>query len=126
MHNDTLGNLIGAGEDTVVKILQNLTKLPILKYPRDYPSSGIYRQFPLVQLLDKSKIEYTLESWHQKNKVDIVIFTEQRKIAVRVQGYGHDSGRGHQHTIKQQRDVVQAWLLGISKVEIVNVIKRDN
>lgn len=125
MHEDSFGNIIGKGENTTVKILSELLHLPILKYPRDYPSSGIYRQFPLIKLIDKTKIFYKLESWHVKHKVDILIIKDQRKIVVRVQGYGHDSGRGHQHLQKQQRDLVQSWLIQTSNIDVVNVIERE-
>lgn len=125
MHEDSYGNIIGDGEDTTVKILSTLLKLPILKYPRDYPSSGIYRQFPLLKIIDTTKIDFKLESWHEKHKLDILIIKDQRKIVVRVQGYGHDSGRGHQHETKQQRDSIQSWLIKTSDIDVVNVIKRE-
>ena len=95
MHKDKAGNIIGAGEDTAVSILNDLFK----------DGSKIIPQYPLIKLLTDDYIDSLAESY-LKHKVDILIFSPGgRKIAVRVQGKDHDG------VMKSARDTVQKKLM---------------
>lgn len=124
LHSDSFGNIIGRGEDAAVKILHNLTELPIIqKWNKLNPIAGIYRQVPLVDVIDLEKINYDLASWHYQHKIDIFILTSTRRIAIRVQ---HQSGRGsHKGPIKSKRDGVQAWFFQVSNIEMVDLLQNE-
>ena len=95
MHKDKAGNIIGAGEDTAVSILNDLFN----------EGSKIIPQYPLIKLLTDDYIDSLAESY-LKHKVDILIFSPGgRKIAVRVQGKDHDG------VMKSARDTVQKKLM---------------
>ena len=94
MHKDKDGNIIGAGEDTAVSILNDLFK----------DGSKIIPQYPLRQLLTDDYIDSLAESY-LKHKVDIMIFTKTKRIVVRVQGKDHDG------VLKSARDTVQKKLM---------------
>ena len=95
MHKDKAGNIIGAGEDTAVSILNDLFN----------DGSKIIPQYPLIKLLTDDYIDSLAESY-LKHKVDILIFSPGgRKIAVRVQGKDHDG------VMKSARDTVQKKLM---------------
>ena len=124
MRADTFGNIIGRGEDAAVQILHNITELPIKeKWNRNNPEPGIYRQVPLMDVIDHDKIDYNLASWHQKHKIDIFIITSTRRIVIRVQ---HQSGKGsHKGAIKSKRDGVQEWMIKQSKIEVVDLLQNE-
>jgi len=94
LHKDKDGNIIGAGEDTAVSILNDIFK----------DNSKIVSQYPLIKLLKDDYIDSLSESY-LKHKVDIMVFTADKKIAVRVQG------RDHEGILKSARDTVQKKLL---------------
>ena len=94
MHKDKDGNIIGAGEDTAVSILNDIFK----------DNSKIVSQYPLIKLLKDDYIDSLSESY-LKHKVDIMIFTADKKIVVRVQG------KDHEGILKSARDTVQKKLL---------------
>ena len=95
MHKDKDGNIIGAGEDTAVSILNDIFK----------DGSKVIPQYPLRKLLTDDYIDSLADSY-LKHKVDILVFSSSgRKIAVRVQG------KGHEGILKSARDTVQKKLL---------------
>ena len=94
MHKDKHGNIIGVGEDTAVSILNDIFK----------DGSKIIPQYPLIKLLTDDYIDSLAESY-LKHKVDIMIFTADQKIVVRVQGKDHDG------VLKSARDTVQKKLM---------------
>ena len=94
MHRDKDGNIIGVGETTAISILNDVFK----------DSTKIIPQYPLVKLLADDYIDSLAESY-LKHKVDIMIFTADKKIVVRVQGKDHDG------VLKSARDTVQKKLM---------------
>ena len=94
MHRDKNGNIIGIGETTAISILTDVFK----------DSTKIIPQYPLIKLLTDDYIDSLAESY-LKHKVDIMIFTADKKIAVRVQGKDHDG------VLKSARDTVQKKLM---------------
>ena len=105
MHKDKAGNIIGAGEDTAVSILNDLFN----------DGSKIIPQYPLIKLLTDDYIDSLAESY-LKHKVDILIFSPGgRKIAVRVQGKDHDG------VMKSARDTVQKKLMDWNGCVVVDL-----
>jgi hypothetical protein len=94
VHKDKDGNIIGAGEDTAVSILNDIFK----------DGSKIIPQYPLIKILTEEYRDSLPESY-LKHKVDIMVFTADKKIAVRVQG------KDHEGILKSARDTVQKKLL---------------
>ena len=94
MHKDKNGNIIGAGEDTAVSIINDVFK----------DNAKIIPQYPIIKLLKDDYIDSLSESY-LKHKVDIMIFTADKKIVVRVQG------RDHEGILKSARDTVQKKLM---------------
>ena len=94
VRRDKDGNIIGVGEDTAVSILNDIFK----------DGSKVIPQYPLVKLLTDDYIDSLAESY-LKHKVDIMIFTADQKIVVRVQGKDHDG------VLKSARDTVQKKLM---------------
>ena len=94
MHKDKHGNIIGVGEDTAVSILNDIFK----------DGSKIIPQYPLIKILTEEYRDSLPESY-LKHKVDIMVFTADKKIAVRVQG------KDHEGILKSARDTVQKKLL---------------
>ena len=87
------GDIIGAGEKTALAILQDLFKNCVIK-----------TQYPLIKILTEEYKDSLSESY-LKHKIDIVLFTPTRMIAVRVQGKTHNG------VIKSARDTVQKKIL---------------
>ena len=94
MYKDKDGNIIGVGETTAISIITDIFK----------DSTKIIPQFPIIKLLTEDYIDSLSESY-LKHKVDIMIFTADKKIVVRVQGKDHDG------VLKSARDTVQKKLL---------------
>ena len=93
MHRDKDGNIIGVGENTAVSIITDV-----------FPNSKIIPQYPIIKLLTNEYVDSLSESY-LKHKLDIMIFTKEKKIVVRVQGKDHDG------VLKSARDTVQKKLL---------------
>ncbi len=95
MRKDKDGNIIGAGEDTAISILNDLFK----------DGSKIIPQYPLIKILTEEYRDSLSESY-LKHKVDIMIFRPNMKnVAVRVQG------KDHEGILKSARDTVQKKLM---------------
>ena len=122
MRVDMFGNLIGAGEDPVFEILQDMTGLNERPHPH-FPKVGIYRQLPVSYVYDNEQMKYLAE-FHKKSSVDIFLVTAEDdynprlcKIAVRVEGKKGD--------LKMQRQGVQKWLLS-KWCQIVDIHARNS
>ena len=96
MRRDTNGNIIGAGEDTAVAILEELNALN--------KNVEIIRQQPLVGLLTEEFKESLADSY-LKHKIDIMIIGLDKPVVVRVQG------KDHEGVLKSARDTVQKKIL---------------
>ena len=96
MRRDTNGNIIGAGEDTAVAILEELNALNT--------NVEIIRQQPLVGLL-KDEFKDSLADSYLKHKIDIMIIGLDKPVVVRVQG------KDHEGVLKSARDTVQKKIL---------------
>ena len=96
MRKDSNGNIIGAGEDTAVAILEELNALNT--------NVEIIRQQPLVGLLTEELKDSLAESY-LKHKIDIMIIGLDKPVVVRVQG------KDHEGVLKSARDTVQKKIL---------------
>ena len=96
MRKDSNGNIIGAGEDTAVEILEELNALNT--------NVEIKRQQPLVGLLTEEFKDSLAESY-LKHKIDIMIVGLDKPVVVRVQG------KDHEGILKSARDTVQKKIL---------------
>ena len=96
MRKDSNGNIIGAGEDTAVAILEELNALNT--------NVEIIRQQPLVGLL-KDEFKDSLADSYLKHKIDIMIIGLDKPVVVRVQG------KDHEGVLKSARDTVQKKIL---------------
>ena len=96
MRKDSNGNIIGAGEDTAVAILEELNALNT--------NVEIIRQQPLVGLLTEELKDRLAESY-LKHKIDIMIIGLDKPVVVRVQG------KDHEGVLKSARDTVQKKIL---------------
>ena len=96
MRKDSNGNIIGAGEDTAVAILEELNALN--------SKVEIIRQQPLVGLLTEEFKDSLAESY-LKHKIDIMIIGLDKPVVVRVQG------KDHEGVLKSARDTVQKKIL---------------
>jgi len=104
VRRDKDGNIIGAGEDTAVSILQDI-----------YKNAKIVPQYPLNMILTEEYKDSLSESY-LKHKIDIMVFTPTRRIAVRVQGKDHDG------VLKSARDTVQKKLLEWHDCVVVDLL----
>ena len=104
VRRDKFGNIIGAGEDTAILILQDI-----------YKNAKIMPQYPLARILTDEYKDSLSESY-LKHKIDIMIFTPTRRIAVRVQGKDHDG------VLKSARDTVQKKLLEWHNCIVVDLL----
>jgi len=104
MFKDKNGNIIGVGETTAISILTDIFK----------DSTKIIPQYPLVKLLTDDYIDSLSESY-LKHKIDIMIFTADQKIVVRVQGKDHDG------VLKSARDTVQKKLMEWNGCKVVDL-----
>ena len=96
MRKDSNGNIIGAGEDTAVAILEELNALNT--------NLEIIRQQPLVGLL-KDEFKDSLAESYLKHKIDIMLVGLDKPVVVRVQG------KDHEGILKSARDTVQKKIL---------------
>ena len=96
MRKDSNGNIIGAGEDTAVAILEELNALNT--------NVEIIRQQPLVGLLTEEFKDSLAESY-LKHKIDIMLVGLDKPVVVRVQG------KDHEGILKSARDTVQKKIL---------------
>jgi signal peptidase I len=97
VRKDSNGNIIGAGEDTAVAILEELY---ILR-----KSIEVIRQKPLLDLLT-DEFKDSLGDPYLKHKIDIMVIRDPEKpIVVRVQG------KDHEGVLKSARDTVQKKIL---------------
>ena len=96
MRKDSNGNIIGAGEDTAVAILEELNALNT--------NVEIIRQHPLAALLTDEFKDSLAESY-LKHKIDIMIIGLDKPVVVRVQG------KDHEGVLKSARDTVQKKIL---------------
>ena len=96
MRKDSNGNIIGAGEDTAVAILEELNALNT--------NVEIIRQQPLVGLL-KDEFKDSLAESYLKHKIDIMLVGLDKPVVVRVQG------KDHEGILKSARDTVQKKIL---------------
>ena len=96
MRKDSNGNIIGAGEDTAVAILEELIALNT--------NVEIIRQHPLAALLTEEFKDRLAESY-LKHKIDIMIIGLDKPVVVRVQG------KDHEGVLKSARDTVQKKIL---------------
>ena len=104
VRRDQYGNIIGAGEDTAISILHDI-----------YINAKIIPQYPLVRILTDEYKDSLSESY-LKHKIDIMIFTPTRRIAVRVQG------KDHAGVLKSARDTVQKKLLEWHNCIVVDLL----
>ena len=104
MRRDKEGNIIGSGEDTAISILHDLYD----------GNTKIVPQYPLSKVLTEEYKDSLAESY-LKHKIDIVVFTPEHKIAVRVQGKDHDG------VLKSARDTVQKQLLEWHDYKVVDL-----
>tara|TARA_R100001530_G_C4311789_1_gene153233 strand:+ start:525 stop:968 length:444 start_codon:yes stop_codon:yes gene_type:complete len=105
MRKDSNGNIIGAGEDTAVELLEEILMLYKEKLNALNTKYEIKRQYPLQDILT-DEFKESLNDSYLKHKIDIVIIREPEKpIAVRVQG------KDHEGVLKSARDVVQKKVL---------------
>ena len=104
MRRDKFGNIIGAGEDTAILILEDI-----------YKNAKIMPQYPLAMILTDEYKDSLSESY-LKHKIDIMVFTPTRRIAVRVQGKDHDG------VLKSARDTVQKKLLEWHDCVVVDLL----
>ena len=104
MFKDKNGNIIGVGETTAISILTDIFK----------DSTKIIPQYPLIKLLTDDYIDSLSESY-LKHKIDIMIFTADQKIVVRVQGKDHDG------VLKSARDTVQKKLMEWNGCKVVDL-----
>jgi len=96
VRKDTSGNIIGAGEDTAVAILEELYALNT--------NVEIIRQQPLTNLLTEEFKDSLAESY-LKHKIDIMIIGLDKPVVIRVQG------KDHEGVLKSARDTVQKKIL---------------
>jgi len=96
VRKDTSGNIIGAGEDTAVAILEELYALNT--------NVEIIRQQPLTNLLTEEFKDSLAESY-LKHKIDIMIIGLDKPVVIRVQG------KDHEGILKSARDTVQKKIL---------------
>ena len=96
MRKDTNGNIIGAGEDTAVAVLEELYALNT--------NVEIIRQQPLTNLLTEEFKDSLAESY-LKHKIDIMIIGLDKPVVIRVQG------KDHEGILKSARDTVQKKIL---------------
>jgi len=96
VRKDSNGNIIGAGEDTAVAILEELNALNT--------NVEIIRQQPLVGLL-KDEFKDSLAESYLKHKIDIMLVGLDKPVVVRVQG------KDHEGILKSARDTVQKKIL---------------
>jgi hypothetical protein len=104
MRRDKEGNIIGVGEDTAISILHDLYD----------GNSKIIPQFPLIKILEEEYKDSLSESY-LKHKIDIVVFTPEHNIAVRVQGKDHDG------VLKSARDIVQKQILEWHNYKVIDL-----
>ena len=97
MRKDANGNIIGAGEDTAVELLEEILNALNTDFE-------IKRQYPLQDILTK-EFKESLNDSYLKHKIDIVIIREPMNVAVRVQG------KDHEGVLKSARDTVQKKIL---------------
>jgi hypothetical protein len=96
VRKDTNGNIIGAGEDTAVAVLEELYALNT--------NVEIIRQQPLTNLLTEEFKDSLAESY-LKHKIDIMIIGLDKPVVIRVQG------KDHEGILKSARDTVQKKIL---------------
>jgi len=96
VRKDTNGNIIGAGEDAAVAILEELYALNT--------NVEIIRQQPLTNLLTEEFKDSLAESY-LKHKIDIMIIGLDKPVVIRVQG------KDHEGVLKSARDTVQKKIL---------------
>lgn len=122
-----MSNFIGAGEDTVVKLLLKLAGLTEkqakyfhLKEP------GLYRQIPIPDLLSPDYLQ-DLATEHGRSSVDIVCIKDGLVHAVRIQGGGTSKrGKGgHYGDNKAKFDSVQRNMLEKSGVIVHDVWRKE-
>lgn len=113
-------SFIGKGEKVTLEILKHLTKFPT-RTLKQFPQIGIYTQVPLRWVIFESDYDILSEA-HQKGTIDIFIVTEDKNIAIRVQGPGH--GQGLKGIGKVKHDKVQADLIRKNNL-LVDVVKRE-
>lgn len=102
------GLLIGKGEDTVLKILENFTHLKPRGLKHFPLLNGVYRQIPIQWVMPQQEFE-ELSQPHKNGSIDLFIIFNQVKIAIRVQGTNH--GMGLKGIGKAQHDKVQKIIL---------------
>lgn len=98
---------IGKGERVTVSLLKHLTKMQERSL-KQFPQIGIYKQVPLRWVVFEDDFNQ-LSDAHKKGSIDIFIITEDKSIAVRLQGAGH--GTGLKGLGKAKHDKVQADLI---------------
>jgi len=96
VRKDTNGNIIGAGEDAAVAILEELYALNT--------NVEIIRQQPLTNLLTE-EFKNSLAESYLKHKIDIMIIGFDKPVVIRVQG------KDHEGILKSARDTVQKKIL---------------
>src|SRR5690242_15674552 len=95
-------SFIGKGEKVTLEILKHLTKYP-KRTLKQFPQIGIYTQVPLRWVIFESDYDILSEA-HQKCSIDILIVTEEKNIAIRVQGPGHRQGLKSQGKVKHDKE----------------------
>ena len=106
MRKDSNGNIIVAGEDTAVAILEELNALNT--------NVEIKRQQPLVGLLTEEFKDSLAESY-LKHKIDIMIIGLDKPVVVRVQG------KDHEGILKSARDTVLKKILEWHNCTVVDL-----
>lgn len=127
MYLDTEGQIIGSGEDTVVKLLSEMFDLPILSRKEFVEKrDGIYRNIKIPLLLN-DEYNQDLSSEHANSSVDVVVIINGEILAVRVQGGGSTKqGKGgHYSDGKAKFDSVQRGMLEKSGITVCNIWKHN-
>lgn len=107
MYKNEKGQFIGRGEDVALKILKS-----------EFKDAEFKTQVPFKELLTDDWKD-TVTERQEKETLDIVIYKDDRKIAIRVQDKRHN-GIG-----LSQRDIVQKRTLEWNNCIVVDLVEQE-
>ena len=114
-------DFVGAGERTVVELLQ-------CHFFNDQKRYMVGTQIPLINLITKDDLQ-DLNPIYMKHKVDVCVeelIGKKRIFAFPVQGRDHESGKtGQQHSIKGNKDEKIIKMMKNNKVIVVPILFRE-
>ena len=127
MRQDYQNNLIGAGEDAVFKMLEQITGLKYRGNKHLSFCNGLFRQVP-INFIIGSQDYWDLSQPQRNSSIDIFIKLNQRRVAIRVQGEGHGKGLkgiGKAAFDKAQKYVLEKYcqVVDINKYECSEIFK---